>query len=106
RGQSLELAEPIVDRFFCQPLTALREKYIGPPWFASGLHVRIERLASFVHYSNIPPLAPLIANMEPSLLWTHMSMYHLQPGDIPHPAARSAAQGKEGRPTSISFLLH
>jgi hypothetical protein len=29
RGPSLELAEPVVDRFFRQPLAALREKHIG-----------------------------------------------------------------------------
>ncbi len=33
-----------------------------------------------------------------------MGIYHLQPGDITHPAARPVAHGKEGRPTSISFL--
>ena len=104
-GPSLELAEPIVDGFFRQPLTALREKYIGPPCVTSALQIRIERLTSFVQQLDITPLALLIANMEPSLLWAHMGMDHLQPGDLAHPASRPISQSEEGGPTWISILL-
>src|SRR5260370_30101113 len=104
-GLSLERAEPIVDPFFRQTLAALRHKYIGPFCVASGLQVLIERLACFVHQIDITPLAPLIAYMEPSYLWTHMGMRHLQPGDIAHPASCPVAQGKKGCPPSTSFLL-
>jgi hypothetical protein len=44
-GPSLELAEPVVDGFFRQPLAALREKHIGPLCVTSSLLVHVERLA-------------------------------------------------------------
>src|SRR5947209_8070049 len=105
RGLSLELAEPIVDRFFRQTLAALRDKHIGSFCVASGLQILIERLAGFVQQIDITPLAPLIAYLEPSLFWTNMGISHLQPGDITHPTARPVSQGKEGCSTSISCLL-
>src|SRR6266480_3471948 len=54
---------------------------------------------------DIPPLAPLITHVEPSLLWTHMGMHHLQPGDLAHPASCPVAQSEEGGSTSISRLF-
>src|SRR2546425_4316790 len=105
RGLSLERAEPIVDPFFRQTLTALRHKYIDTFCVTSGLQVLIKWLAGFVHQIDITPLASLIAHMEPSRLWTHVGMGHLQPGDIAHPASRPVTQGEEGCSASISILL-
>src|SRR5260370_35913872 len=105
RGLSLEHAEPIVDRFFRQTLAALRRKHIGACCIASGLQVLIEGPAGLVQQVDITALAPLTADMEPSSPWTNMGMSHPQPGDITDPAARPVAQGEEGGPSSISFVL-
>src|SRR5260370_38325753 len=99
-GLSLERAEPIVDPFFRQTLAALRHKYIGPFCVASGLQVLIERLAGFVHQIDITPLPPLIAYMEPSYLWTHMGLRHLQPTNIPHPPSCPLAHAHIASPTA------
>ena len=64
----LECAEPIVDAFFGQALTALGGKHIGPLGVTPGLQVGIEGLAGLVQQIDIPPLAPIMAYMQPAYL--------------------------------------
>ena len=101
----LERAEPIIDAFFGQALTALGGKHIGPLGVTPGLQVGIERLAGLVQQIDIPPLAPIMAHMQPAHLGTHMGVGYLEPGDLAHPAARPVAQGEEGRSPRIVGLL-
>ena len=100
-----ERAEPVVDAFFSQALTALGGKHIGPPGVTPGLQVGIKRLAGLVHQIDIAPLAPIMAYMQPASLGTHIGVGHLQPGDLAHPAARPVAQGEEGGSPGIVCLL-
>src|SRR5438270_2114844 len=102
----LERAEPVVDPFFRQTLAALRGKHEGPCCVASGLQVRIERLASLVQQIYLTLLAPIMSHMEPSLPGTHVGMGHLQPGELAHAAARPIAQGEEGCSTLVFCLLN
>jgi hypothetical protein len=59
----LERAEPIVDAFFGQALTALGGKHIGSLAVTAGLQVGIERLAGLVQQIDIPPLAPTLQSI-------------------------------------------
>src|SRR2546421_8145494 len=104
-GLGLERAEPVVDALFGQALAALREKHIGARGVNSGLQVVIERLAGLLQQIDLPRFAPLIAHLEPSLLWTHVGIGHLQPGELADPAAGPVAQREESSPASILILI-